>query len=108
MPVPPWHQKTPKKIKKNARNEDDFDYDQAEEEEEQQQHSEEWDELSRVDVVEYIVDTALEAAFRSMVEVLEQAYVPDSRISLWCRDEIVRQVVSTLWSQHIPSLRNDL
>ena len=34
--------------------------------------------------------------------------MPDSKISLWCRDEIVRQVVSVLWSQHILSLRADL
>jgi hypothetical protein len=79
-------------------------YDDDDEEEEE----DEWYEILRLDVVEYVVDTILETTFKAMVEVLQKSYIPDSIMSLWCRDEIVRHAVSILWFKHVRLLKNDL
>ena len=91
-----------KKEERSERGEDDEEVSLDEEDDD--------DDLTilRGDVVDQIVDHVLETTFHSMVSCLENAFVPDSRMSLWCRTEVVRHAASVLWSLHLPCLRSEL
>ena len=68
----------------------------------------EYIEILRGDVIEHLINYIFETTFASVVEILQKSYIPDNRIGLHCRVEVVRHAVSIIWTKYKKVLERDL